>query len=208
MKTKVFTQDGKAKGEIDLPDEVFGATINEHLMHLVVKSYLANQRQGTANAKGRSDVSGGGAKPWRQKGTGRARAGTNTSPLWRRGGKTFGPSPRSHAVNMPRKMRRSALRSALSSRARDERVFVVDKIQLDQPRTKSIAALLQAMALNGRTLLVTDSDARTLYLSARNIKNLAVKALKDMNTYDVLSNENIVFGAENLIEEAKEVVSL
>jgi large subunit ribosomal protein L4 len=208
MKTKVYTQDGKAKGEIELPEEVFGAEINEHLMHQVLKSYLANQRQGTASSKGRSDVRGGGKKPWRQKGTGRARAGSNTSPLWVRGGKTFGPSPRSYTRTVPRKMRRSALRSAFSSRARDERVFVVDKIELEQPKTKAIAALLSALAVGGRTLLITGSDAQTVYLSARNVKNLAVRPLKDINAYDVLSNEYIIFGAENLIEEAKEVVSL
>ncbi|MBD3314940.1 MAG: 50S ribosomal protein L4 [Chitinivibrionales bacterium] len=208
MKTKLFTQDGNAKGEIELPEEVFGADINEHLMHLVVKNYLANQRQGTAKAKGRSDVSGGGKKPWRQKGTGRARAGSNTSPLWVRGGKTFGPSPRRYTASIPQKMRKSALRSALSSRAKDERIFVVDKIELERPKTKVVAELLKAMAVNGRTLLVTGQDAKSLYLSARNVKNVAVRPLKDVNAYDVLSNENIIFGAENLIEEAKEVVSL
>jgi large subunit ribosomal protein L4 len=208
MKTKVYTQDGTPKGEMDLPDEVFGADINEHLLYLVVKAYQANQRQGTAKTKGRSEVSGSGSKPWRQKGTGRARSGRNTSPVWVRGGKAFGSIPRDYGSTIPRKMRRKALRCALSSRARDEKVFVIDSLSMEEPKTKSIAALLKALSVaDTRTLLVTDGDARNVFLSGRNVKNLNVKAVDDMNALDVLNNENIIFGAEGLVDKVKEAVT-
>jgi large subunit ribosomal protein L4 len=209
MKAKLYTQQGAEKGELDLPAEVFESEINEHLMHEAVTAYLANQRQGTAETRGRSEVSGGGKKPWRQKGTGRARAGSNTSPLWVRGGKAFGAHPRSYTVRMPRKMRRGALCSALSSRARDEKVFVIEEIALAQPKTREIAGILSAMAVTDKkNLLIIDSANTVAYLSGRNIKNLQIKAVSDVNTYDVLRNENVIFGAESLIEKMKEVVAL
>jgi large subunit ribosomal protein L4 len=209
MKAKVYTQAGKAIGEVELPGEVFGGEINEHLMHLVVKGYLANQRQGTAKTKGRSEVSGGGAKPYRQKGTGSARAGSNTSPLWRRGGKAFGPRPRSYGGTVPKKMRRMALRSALSSRARDEKILVIEKIAIEQPKTKIIVQLLDALsASQAKNLLVVGQNSKAIYLSGRNIKNLQVKPLAEIHTYDVLNNENIIFADKDLVEKTKEVVSL
>ncbi|MBD3393461.1 MAG: 50S ribosomal protein L4 [Chitinivibrionales bacterium] len=209
MKAKLYTQAGKAKGEVDLPDEVFGAEINEHLMHTAIRGYLANQRQGTTKAKGRSEVSGGGAKPFRQKGTGNARAGSNASPLWVRGGKAFGPRPVAHTMRIPKKVRRQALRSALSSRARDEKILVIEKLAMDKPATKTVATLLKAMAAaDARTLLVVDGGAREIYLSGRNIKNVQVRPLAELHTYDVLNNENIVFAGKELVEKSKEVVSL
>ncbi|MFP4416128.1 MAG: 50S ribosomal protein L4 [Chitinispirillaceae bacterium] len=208
MKAKIYLQDGTVKGEMDLPEEVFAAEVNQHLMHEVVTSYLANQRQGTAKAKGRSEVSGGGRKPFRQKGTGRARAGSNTSPVWVRGGKAFGPEPRDYYRTIPRKMRKAALRSALSVRAGDEAIRVVQDIQLEAPKTKDIVALFKGMEiLNSKILLVIDTANRNAYLSSRNIKNLKVKGISEINTYDVLNSENIVFGAETLVEKTKEVVA-
>jgi large subunit ribosomal protein L4 len=209
MKAKVYTQAGKAKGEVDLPDEVFGAEVNEHLMHLVVKGYLAARRQGTSKTKGRSEVRGGGKKPYRQKGTGFARAGTNASPLWVRGGKAFGPRPRNHTATVPKKMRKHALRCALSCRARDDKIMVIDTLKLEAPKTRDVAELLKAVSASGaKNLLVVGADAVTVYLSARNIKDLQVKPLAEIHTYDVLNNENIIFAGKELIEQTKEVVSL
>lgn len=208
MKAKIYLQDGTVKGEIDLPEEVFASEVNEHLMHEVVTSYLANQRQGTSKAKGRSEVSGGGRKPFRQKGTGRARAGSNTSPVWVRGGKAFGPDPRDYYRTVPRKMRKAALRSALSSRAQDEGIKVLEQLNLDSPKTKDIVSMLKGMEiLDSKILLVLDKDNRNAFLSSRNIKNLKVKGIKDINTYDVLNSENIVFSAQALVEKTKEVVA-
>jgi large subunit ribosomal protein L4 len=208
MKAKIFTQSGQMSGDIDLPDEVFNAEINEHLMHLVVKGYLANQRQGTSKTKGRSEVSGGGLKPWRQKGTGHARAGSNTSPVWVRGGKAFGPDPRDYYRTIPKKMRHKALCSALSSRAKDEKVVVIDNLSLSQPKTKQMAEFLKAISFKGKkNLIITDTRDRITYLSGRNIANLLVKPLCELNTYDVLNSENIIFAGKELVGKTKEVVA-
>jgi large subunit ribosomal protein L4 len=209
MKTKVFQQNGSVKGEVDLPAEVFGAEVNEPLLHQVITQYLANQRQGTSKTKGRSEVSGGGRKPWRQKGTGRARAGSNTSPIWVRGGKAFGPDPRSYTTNIPKKMRKLALVSALSSRASDDKIVVVDNISCDKPKTKMMVAMFKALSLEGKkNLLIIDADAKSIYLSGRNIKNVDIKPVNELCAYDVLNNENIIFGNEQLISKVQEAVAL
>jgi large subunit ribosomal protein L4 len=208
MKAKLFSHDGKEKGVIDLPDEIFNTEINESLMHFVVKSYLANQRQGTHKTKGRSEVSGGGKKPYRQKGTGRARAGSNTSPIWVRGGKIFGPTPREYGGTVPKKMRHIALRSAYSARAKDDKIIVIDQMTIEQPKTKAVTELFNTMAvLNKKNLLIINDDDRNIFLSGRNIKNVQIKAVKDVNTYDILNNENIIFSSENLIGKVKEVIA-
>ncbi len=209
MKAKVFYQDGTVKGEIDLADSVFNADVNEQVMYLVVKTYLANRRQGTAKTKGRSEVSGGGRKPWKQKHTGNARAGSNTSPLWVRGGKAFGPSPRNYYRSIPKTMRKVALTSALSSRAKEDKIAVVSGITCDAPKTKTVAAMLNALALGGkRTLLVIDLASRNVYLSGRNIKNLTVKPVSEINAYDVLNNDAIVFGSEEIVKKIEEAAAL
>ncbi len=207
MNAKKYTSEGKANGTVELPSEIFEAEVNETLMHGVVKSYLANQRQGTAKTKGRSEVSGGGVKPFKQKGTGRARAGSNTSPVWVRGGKAHGANPRDYSTTIPKKMKRKALCSAYTVRAGEETVHVIEKVDVSAPKTAEIASLLKNMELsNKKNLLVIGSDDRNIYLSGRNIKNVTVKSVKDVNTYDILNCENIVFAGENLIEDIKEVV--
>ena len=207
MKAKVFTQDGKEKGTVDLPEEIFGVEVNNALLHLVIKSILANRRQGTAKTKGRTEVSGGGRKPFRQKGTGRARAGSNTSPIWVRGGKAFGAIPKNYGGTIPKKMRRAALCSALSSREKDEKVLIIEQMNLEEPKTKRVNDLLNVLSLlDKRNLLIIGEDDRNIFLSGRNIKNVQIKLVKEINAYDVLNNENIVFSAENLIEKVKEVV--
>jgi large subunit ribosomal protein L4 len=209
MKAKVYTQDGKAKGEIELAESVFNAGVNEQVLYLVIKSYRANLRQGTAKTKGRSEVSGGGRKPWKQKHTGNARAGSNTSPLWKRGGKAFGPQPRDYYARIPVTLRKIALTSALSSRAKDEKILVIDKIVADAPKTKTIATMLDALSLEGkRILLIVDgAHGKNVYLSGRNIKNCSVKPVSEINALDVMNNEAIVFGAEELLSKIEQAVA-
>jgi len=208
MKTKLFLQNGSVKGDIELPADVFGAEVNEALLHQVIKQYLANQRQGTSKTKGRSEVSGGGRKPWRQKGTGRARAGSNTSPIWARGGKAFGPDPRNYFSNIPRKLRKLALISALSSRAGDEKVIVVDTIKCDTPKTKVMVDMIKALAVEGKkNLLIIDAAAKGIYLSARNIRDMEICPVNELTAYDILKSENIIFGNEQLIGKVQEAVT-
>lgn len=200
MKAKVYRQDGKVKGEIELPAAVFAAETKGHQLYQVIKGYLANQRQGTSKTKGRSEVSGGGRKPWRQKGTGRARSGSNTSPIWARGGKAHGPDPRDYTTHMTKQMRRQALRGALSSRAKDEKIMVIDAVTCDPPKTKTMAALLKALSLYGsRNLLIVEKNATGMYRAGRNIINLDIKPLSEITAYDIVSNENIIFDGEKLI---------
>lgn len=207
MKAKLYQQDGTVKGEVELPEAVFGVEINEPLLHQVIVQLQANQRQGTSKTKTRAEVSGGGKKPWKQKGTGRARAGSNTSPIWVRGGKAHGPSPRDYYTTIPKKMRKLALLSALSSRAQSENVLVVDSILCEQPKTKIIATLVNALSLNGkRNLLVVDKECSNIYLSGRNIPDLEIKPISEVNAYDIIASENIIFGDEKLIEKVQEVV--
>ncbi len=207
MKAKLFSGAGQAKGEIDLPDSVFSGEIKEHLLYQTIKAFQANQRQGTAKTKGRAEVSGGGRKPWKQKGTGRARSGSNTSSVWVRGGKAFGPDPRDYTTRIPRKMRKAALKSALSARAQEEKVYVLDGLSVEKPSTRVIAGLLTQLALAGkRNLLVVDNHNQNVYLSARNIPMLDVRPIAEITALDVLSSENVIFGSESLITKVEEVV--
>jgi large subunit ribosomal protein L4 len=208
MKAKLYSQDGKEKGVFELPDDIFNAEVNETVMHSVVKALLANQRQGTHKAKTRAEVSGGGRKPFKQKGTGRARAGSNTSPVWVRGGTIFGPKPREYGGTIPKKLRRIALRSAYTTRAKEEKILVVDQIKIELPKTKSVVEIFTTMAVrNKKNLLIIGDDDRNVFLSGRNVKNVSIKCVKDVNVYDILKHENIIFSSENLIEKVKEVVA-
>jgi large subunit ribosomal protein L4 len=209
MKAKLYQQTGEVIGDVDLPDPVFAAEVNESLLHQVIKSYRANLRQGTAKTKGRGEVSGGGKKPWRQKGTGRARAGSNTSPVWARGGKAFGPSPRDYYTVIPRKLRKSALVSALSSRAGDGLISVIDSISCEEPKTKVIAKMLGAMNLAGKKnlLILDNSGVNNVYLSSRNIRGLDIRPVAEINALDIISSDNIIFGGESLITKVSEAVA-
>jgi large subunit ribosomal protein L4 len=208
MKVKVYTQDGKVKGEIELPASVFAAEMKGHLLYQVIKGYRANQRQGTSKTKGRSEVSGGGRKPWKQKGTGRARAGSNTSPVWSRGGKAHGPDPRDYTTHLTKRMRKQALVAALSSRAKDEKIMVVDAISCDPPKTKTMVQFLNALSLYGsRNLLIVETNGTGIYRAGRNIRNLYIKPLSEITAYDIVSNENIIFGGEKLIGKLSEAVA-
>ena len=192
----------KAKDKVAVSDDVFGRDFNEGLVHQAVVSYLAGARAGTKAQKSRSDVSGGGAKPWRQKGTGRARAGTIRSPIWRSGGKTFAATPQDHSVKLNKKMYRAAIRSILSELLRQERLLVVEDITVDAPKTKQLIAKLADLDLNN-VLIVTETGDENLYLSARNLLNVAVTDVAGMSPVDLVGAEQVLMtvGAVRAIEE-------
>ena len=176
-----------------LPGELFDGTVNEDVLHQAVKTYLANQRQGTHKVKTRAEVSGGGRKPWKQKGTGRARQGSNRAPHWRGGGIAFGPSPRDYRLELPKKVRQLARRSAFNARAREGMLFVVESFGLDSPKTATLLGLLGRLSLDGRkTLILTDGAKPSVYLSARNVPHLEVLPFAEASTYDILNADALV----------------
>jgi len=181
------------KAAFALPAEMFDGEVNEPVLHQAIKTYLNNQRQGTAMTKTRSFVSGGNQKPWKQKGTGRARSGSTRSPIWRGGGIVFGPIPRDYRSDIPRKVRQLARRSALNARAREESLFVVDAIEYEKPKTSKLAGMLEKMGLEGKKVLVlANGQNRNLYLSGRNIPTARVMTFADASAYDVLWSEAVV----------------
>jgi len=188
----VYNVDGEVVGEVELSDALFGAEVNEALMHQAVTAYLAAQRRGTASTKGRSEVRGGGRKPWRQKGTGLARAGSIRSPIWRGGGITFGPKPRDYTQALPKRMRRKALCSALSAKVRDGSLLVLDTIELEEPKTKKVVSILEKLNVKGSALIVTPETDRTLVLSARNIPGVDTRRADDLNVYDLLGHAKVL----------------
>jgi len=195
----------KKAGQMELADEVFGLKPNKGLIHEALVMQLANARQGTANTKTRHFVSGGGAKPYRQKGTGRARAGTIRSPLWRGGGIIFGPHSRDYSYSMPKKAARKALLSVLSAKLEDGNVIVLEKLALKEPKTKEAAALLKGLGLTGTTMILTDGSDNTVYLSARNIPGIKVCRLENINLYDLLKYNNLL-SDRGTIEKLQEVL--
>ncbi len=195
---KVRNLENKEIGDVKLSEEVFGAEFNEGLVHAAVRNYLANGRQGTAKTKTRGNVRGGGRKPWRQKGTGRARVHSIRSPLWRGGGRTHGPQPKDWSYRLPKKMRRGALRSTLSEKLREDNLIVVDEISVSNPKTKEVVALLKTLELadnkkQTKTLVVDSLDNNNLILGARNIKNVKVVNSYGVNVYDLVYHEKLVF---------------
>ena len=192
----------KAKDKVSISDAVFGCDFKEGLVHQTVVSYLAGARAGTKAQKNRAAVSGGGAKPWRQKGTGRARAGTIRSPIWRSGGTTFAATPRDHSVKLNKKMYRTAIRSMLSELVRHERILLVEDVTVDAPKTKSMVAKLKDLDLN-KVLIVTETGDESLYLSARNLIGVEVTDVAGMTPVDLISSEKILMtvGSVRAIEE-------
>ena len=189
---------GRKTGSVDLDPEVFGIEPNVAVMHQVVTAQLAARRRGTQSTKTRAEVKGGGSKPWRQKGTGRARHGSTRNPQWRGGGVALGPKPRSYRQRTPKKMIRLALRSALSDRARDEKVVVVDRWRFEAPRTKDALAAMQALKLDGRVLVVTERDETDVWKSFRNLPRVHLISPHELNAYDVLVSDVVVFTLDNL----------
>lgn len=193
---KVIDGVGKSTGSRDVPDELFGGEVNVSLMHQVVTAQLAAARSGTSSTKTRADVRGGGAKPWRQKGTGRARHGSSRSPIWRGGGVVFGPHPRSYKKRLPKKMRKAALRSALASKVADGRVFVLDGFS--EAKTKAAAAALKGADIDGRTLVVLQGGSDTdvsIDRAFRNLPRVAFSMHGALSTYDVLVADAVIFSS-------------
>lgn len=202
-KVAVYNMLGAQVGEIVLNDDVFGIEPNKAVMYDFIKMQLANKRQGTSSTKTRTEVRGGGKKPWRQKGTGRARAGSSRNPVWRGGGIAFGPKPRDYSYKLPQKVRRLALKSALSSKALDNKIVVVDEFNFDQPKTKVMVQALDALKVGKKTLLVTADGNVNVVKSARNIEGVKPMRADFINVYDILKHDTLLMtkDAVAMVEE-------
>jgi large subunit ribosomal protein L4 len=192
MKVQVLDQSGNPVEEMNWPEEVLNYPVKDHLVYETVVNYLANQRQGTASTKTKAEVSGGGRKPWRQKGTGRARTGSNRSPLWRHGGTTFGPRPRDYGYELPKKARKNALKSALAAKLGDNLLLIINEINISQPKTKEAAAWLKNLKIDS-ALIVESRENKNLFQAVRNIPEVKAVDGEKLNTYDVLRYKWLVF---------------
>lgn len=205
-KVTLYKQDGSNAGEVDLNEAVFGIEPNTHVLHEAVIMQRASMRQGTHAVKNRSEVRGGGRKPWRQKGTGRARQGSIRSPQWVGGGVVFGPTPRSYSYKLPKKVRRLALKSALSSKVKNDNIFVLESIEIETPKTKKVVELLDALKVNDKALIVTAEKDDTVVRSANNLQTVKVLAVDELNVLDILTYDNLVITKE-AVEKAGEVLA-
>ena len=198
----VYNMEGKEVGKIDLNDAVFGVEVNEHLVHLAVVQHLANKRQGTQKAKTRSEVSGGGRKPWRQKGTGHARQGSIRAPQWTGGGMVFAPVPRDYSFKLNKKEKRVALKSALTSKVLDSKLIVVDELKFDEIKTKNFQTVMDNLNVKKGLVVLADDNANVI-LSARNIPTVQTTSTSSLNTYDVMKAGTVVLtkDAVSKIEE-------
>ena len=187
----VYNMEGKEVGTMELSDAVFGVDVNEHLVHMAVVAQLANKRQGTQKAKTRSEVSGGGRKPWRQKGTGHARQGSTRAPQWTGGGVVFAPTPRDYSIRLNRKEKRLALKSALTSRVQEQKFIVLDELKFDEIKTKKMQAVLDALNVN-KALVVLNENDQNVVKSARNIKNVQTALTNTINVYDILKYNTVI----------------
>lgn len=188
----VVDSKGKKASSIELPKEKFGVHVNDAVIHQAVVMYNANSRQGTAATKDRSMVSGGGKKPWRQKGTGRARAGSTRSPLWKKGGIIFGPVPRDFSLSVPKKVRIAALRESLNAKFLSNEIVCVEKIDITSGKTKDFAKMLENLKLNGKVLALLDGSDAKIFQASRNIARLTLNRATDVNARDILSNKNLL----------------
>lgn len=204
-KVALYNVEGQQVGEIELRDDIFGIEVNEYVMHDVVTMQLANKRQGNAATKTRTQVRGGGRKPWKQKGTGRARAGSIRSPLWVGGGITFGPQPRSYRFAIPKKVRRLALKSALSSKLKSNGIIVLDDLVLTETKTKAIVSLLKNLNVERKALLVTADSNEHLTRSSNNIPGVSSAAAQNLNVYDVLAHDKLVL-TKDAVAKVEEVL--
>ncbi len=201
----VRNMQGAVVGQIELADAVFGIDVNEHVMHAAVVRHLAAQRRGTHDVKTRSEVRGGGRKPWRQKGTGRARQGSRRSPQWVGGGTVFGPTPRSYKLAMPRKVRRLAIKSALAAKLQSEQLLVLDQLQVDAPKTKAVVAMLSALNANN-ALVVTAEMNENVALSSRNIPGVLAMDVNSLNVYDILNHKALIL-TRDAVAKVEEVLA-
>ena len=199
----VYNMEGKEVGTIELNDAVFGVEVNEHLVHMAVVQQLANNRQGTQKAKTRSEVSGGGRKPWRQKGTGHARQGSTRAPQWTGGGVVFAPVPRDYSFKMNKKEKRAALKSALTSKVQDAKLIVVDELKLDAIKTKAFATVMSNLNVNKGLVVLAENDANVV-LSARNMADVNTTLVNNINVYDVVNAKTVVL-TKDAVEKIQEV---
>jgi large subunit ribosomal protein L4 len=201
----VFSAQGKQSGTVTLPEATFDGVVNVPVMHQAVKAFLANRRQGTAKTKTRGEVTGGNQKPWKQKGTGRARQGSTRAPNWPGGGTVFGPIPRGYTQIVPKQVRALARKSAMNARARENAVLVIDALNYSAPKTKSILALFEKLGVSGKkVLLLTDGVKPNVYLSARNLGRAHVMPYSDVNTYHILWSDVVVIESSALTQTSAE----
>lgn len=188
----IYNTKGQSVGKVELDKKVFSGEVNEAILHQVIRMYEANQRQGTADTKTRSEVRGGGKKPWKQKGTGRARAGTNRSPLWKGGGKVFGPHPRDYSYSVPKSVKRLALISSLNAKVNDNDMIVLEDLKLEKPKTKEFAAMLGKIKAEQKPMIVLESKDQAVVRASRNIGNLLLRDYKALNAYEILKQKKVV----------------
>ena len=200
----LYNMQGSKVGDVELSAALFGAEVNKAVLHETVVNYLANQRQGTQSTKTRTEVSGGGAKPFRQKGTGRARQGSTRAPQWIKGGVALGPKPRDYSYSINKKVKKLAMVSALSAKAQDENVMVIDNLTMDEIKTKTIADMLKAMGVESKALIVTNEMEKNVYLSARNIAGVKASYVGMLNVYDVLNHDKFIV-AKDAVAKLEEV---
>ena len=202
----LYNMEGAKTGSMEVSDAIFAAEVNNSVLHQVVVNYLANQRQGTQSTKTRTEVRGGGIKPWRQKGTGRARQGSIRAPQWVGGGVALGPKPRSYRSSINKKMKRLAIKSALSTKYAAYEIYVIEDLTVDEIKTAKIAALLKGLEVDKKALIVTAEADEKVYKSARNIKGVTPTHVGTLNTYDVLSN-NVVILSKDAVAKIEEVLA-
>ena len=202
----IYNMEGKEVGKMELSDAIFGGEVNKAVLHQAVVTYLANQRQGTQSTKTRTEVRGGGIKPWRQKGTGRARQGSIRAPQWTGGGVALGPKPRDYRLALNRKVKKLALKSALAAKAQANEIIVVEGLKLDEIKTSKIAAMIKALNVDTKALVVTAENDNVIYKSTRNIKNVTPTYVGVLNTYEVLKHDKFIVSKE-AIEKIEEVLA-
>ncbi|WP_027365231.1 50S ribosomal protein L4 [Desulfotruncus alcoholivorax] len=203
-KVAIYNINGDQVGEMDLKDEVFGMPVHQQALHDAVTMQLAGRRRGTHDTKTRAEVSGGGRKPWRQKGTGRARHGSIRSPIWRGGGIVFGPHPRDYSFRIPRKVRRLAMKSALSSKVSNGNIIVLDELTINAPKTKEMVKILQNLKVDKKALVVTAEQAEAVFKSARNIPGVKPLSVLGLNVYDLLAHNTLVI-TKDAVTKVEEV---
>ncbi|SIS11557.1 large subunit ribosomal protein L4 [Peribacillus simplex] len=205
-KVTLFNQTGSQVGDIELNESIFGIEPNNHVLFEAIIMQRASLRQGTHKVKNRSEVAGGGRKPWKQKGTGRARQGSIRSPQWRGGGIVFGPTPRSYSYKLPKKVRRLAIKSALSAKALEENILVLESLSFESPKTKEFVAVLKNLSVDTKTLVVTDGLDEKVALSARNIPGVTVVEADGLNVLDVVSHNKLIL-TKSAVEKVEEVLA-
>lgn len=203
---QVYSVDGKKLDKLQLDKNIFGSKVNEFVVHESILMYLANKRSGTHSTKTRSDVSGGGVKPWRQKGTGRARSSSIRNPLWKGGGKIFGPHPRDYSYKIPKKMRAEALRNSVNAKLQEENLILVEDIKVDQPKTKKMRAILDKLGAKTSSMLVVGVMDKNTALASRNLEAVDLKLASDLNTYDIMSHDKLIVTKDALKQLEKRML--